>query len=139
MWAESHLVGNGPVYFEGSEFWLSDHCGILAYVDLCDAYGSKAKQDLIVARARRGQLVSLRDQNQQKELVEVKARRQHGREEQALARRRAAERDRAAFQRGQKRGAQQRRKRRDELQREAFGADGFFGDAALDAIVPGNV
>ena len=139
VWAESHLVGSGSVYFEGSEFWLSDHCGLLAYVDLCDAYGSSAKQDKIVARARRGQLVSLRDQNQQKELVEVKARRQHGREEQALARRRAAERDRAAFQRGQRRGAQQRKKRRDELQRKAFGADGFFGDVALDASASSSV
>ena len=139
VWGESHLVGNGSVYFEGSEFWLSDHCGLLAYVDLCDAYGSKAKQDVPVARARRGQLVSLRDVNQQKELVEVKARRQQGREEQALARRRAAERDRASFLQGQRRGAQQRRKRRDDLQRKAFGADGFFGDAALDAVASSNV
>ena len=135
VWAESHVVGNGPVHFEGSEFWLSDHCGLLAYVDFCDAYGSKAKQDVVVARARRGQLVSMREQSQQKELVEVKARRQQGREEQALARRRVAERDRAAFQRVQRRGARQRHTRRERLKQGAFGADVFFGDG----VVPVNL
>ena len=112
VWAESHLVGNGPVCVDGSEFHLSDHSGLLAYVDVCDAYASTAKQDLVASRLRRAQLVSLRDGSQQRKLEEMKARRQHGREEQALARRRAAERDREEFQHAQRRGARQRRERR---------------------------
>ena len=67
VWAESHLIGNGPVSFEGSEFHLSDHCGVHAYVDVCGAYSSKAKQDVAAARVRRAQLVSWRDGSQQKE------------------------------------------------------------------------
>ena len=134
VWAESHLVGNGPVNFEGSEFYVSGHCGVLAYVDVCDAYASRAKHDLAVARARRAQLVSLRDTSQQKELVEMKARRQQGREEQALARRRVAERDRAAFQQAQRRGARQRRERRATLMESAFGSQGLFAGAV--AAVP---
>ena len=35
VWAESHLIGNGHVTFEGSKFNLSDHCGVYAYVDVC--------------------------------------------------------------------------------------------------------
>ena len=71
VWSESHLVGNGYVSFEGSEFHLSDHCGVYAYVGVCAAYNSKAKQDVAAARLRRSQLVSLRDGSQQKELEEI--------------------------------------------------------------------
>ena len=72
VWAESHLVGNGPVCFDGSEFHLSDHSGVFAYVDVCGAYATTAKQDLVASRMRRGQLVSLRDGSQQRELEEMR-------------------------------------------------------------------
>ena len=45
---------------------------IAAYVDVCDAYVSRAKQDVVATRARRGHLVRLREHGQEKELVEVK-------------------------------------------------------------------
>lgn len=112
VWAEAHLVGQGKRFFDGHEFYMSDHFGVMSYVDSGDVYASLAKQDSVVARTRRGQLVALRDQAQQKELVEVRALRQAGREDLAFARRRAAERDRAEFQRGQQRAARQRRSRR---------------------------
>ena len=59
VWAESHLIGNGPVCFDGSEFHLSDHCGVLAYVDVCGAYMSKTTQDIVAARVRRARMPSL--------------------------------------------------------------------------------
>jgi len=141
VWAESHLVGNGPVCSDGSEFHLSDHCGVLAYVDVCEAYASKAKQDLVAAGLRRAQLVSLRDVSHQRELEEMKARRQQGREQQALARSRAAERDREAFQQAQRRGARLRRERRVRLRESAFGSGSLFGGGVSavpceGAIVP---
>ena len=141
LWAEAHVVGQGKLFFDGSEFCLSDHFGVMAYVDVADLYASRAKQDGVAARVRRGQLVSLREQAQQKELVEARARSQAGREEQALARRRVAERDRADFQRAMQRGARQRRERRAALRTAAFGAEGLFADGvnatpALAALVP---
>ena len=139
-WAEAHLVGQGKMFFEGCEFGLSDHFGVMAYVDVDKVYASKAKQDCVTARVRRGQLVSMRDEAQQKELLEVKASGQAGREGQALAQRRAAERERAEYQRAQERGARQRRERRVALRRAAFGPDGLFAVVesvpALGPITP---
>ena len=129
VWAESHLVGQGKIFFEGQELNFSDHYGLLCYVDVCAAYGSRAKQDIVAARVRRASLVSIREQNQQKELVEVQARRQEGRDDQALARKRASEQDREEYQRAQLRGARQRRDRRAQLRLSAFGADTLFGAA----------
>ena len=37
-WAESHLVGQGKLHFEGREFCLSDHFGVMAYVDVAEVY-----------------------------------------------------------------------------------------------------
>ena len=101
-------------------------------------YASLAKQDVVGSRSRRGQLVALRDQAQQKELVEVRVLRQAGREDLELARRRAAERDRAQFQRAQQRAARQRRGRRAELRRKAFGSEGLFADGVVAAPAVGE-
>ena len=109
----------------------------MSYVDSGDMYASLAKQDSVVARSRRGQLVALRDQAQQKELVEVRALRQAGREDMEFARRRAAERDRVGFQRAQQRAARQRRGRRAKLRDTAFGAAGLFAESVV--TVPDGV
>ena len=131
VWAESHLIGQAKVFFEGSEFFLSDHFGVMAYVDVVDVYGSKAKQDRVAAQSRRSQLVRLRDELQQKELVEVRAMVQEGREERALARQRAMERDRKAYQHAQRRGARSRRERQLRLREDSFGAGSLFADQVI--------
>ena len=112
----------------------------MAYVDVDDVYDSRAKQDCVTARVRRGQLVSMRDEAQQKELLEVRASCQAGREGQVLAQRRAAERERADYQRAQERGARQRRERRVSIRRAAFGPDSLFAVTrtvpALSTVTP---
>lgn len=138
VWAEAHLVGQGKRFFDGREFNLSDHYGVLAYVDVGDFYASLAKQDCVAARVRRGQLVSMRDQAQQRELVEAKAMRQAGCEEQEIARRRAAERNRVGFQQAQRRAARQRRARRVVLKEEAFGAAGLFAENLVSVPAHGG-
>jgi len=139
-WAEAHLVGQGKMFFDGCEFCLSDHFGVMAYVDVGDVYASRAKQDCVTARVRRGQLVSMREQAQQKELLEVKASCQAGREGQALARLRALQRGRAEYQRAQDRGARQRLGRRVAMRRAAFGTDSLFAVVetvpALSTVTP---
>lgn len=126
LWAAAHVVGQCEQYFDGEKFHLSDHFGLMAYVDVDDAYASRATLDVAVAKARRRQLVTGMEQNQQKEIADTKERRQAGREEQALARRRAQERDRADLQRAQRRGANQRRSRLQSLSQSAFGSQGLF-------------
>ena len=60
---------------------MSDHFGLMAYVDVHDAYSSRKRSAELVARSRRGQLVAMRELAMQKEAVEAKAMLQHGREE----------------------------------------------------------
>jgi hypothetical protein len=36
--AETHVVGDTKVSMDGLEFFRSDHFGLLAYVDVCDAW-----------------------------------------------------------------------------------------------------
>ena len=80
----------------------------------------------------------LREHGQQRELVEVKARRQMGREEQVLARRRTAERDREHFQRAQRRGAVQRQERRSRLRAVGLGKEGLFGENVASVAASGQ-
>ena len=129
IWAETHLIGQRRRFFEGAEFCLSDHFGLLIYVDASNMYPSRSKADVLAARIRRAQLVSLRDESQQKESVEVKAARQEGREGKAMQLQRVAECDRAAFQKRQMRGARARQRRRVELRESAFGARSLFAVA----------
>ena len=134
-------MGQGKRYFDGCEFCLSDHFGLVVHVDVDDAYASGAKQDCVRARARRGQLVAVREESEQREAVEVKAMQQAGRESAEIARRRAADRDKVDFQKGQRRAARQRQSRRAALHEKAFGAAGLFApgsasEPALSAVVP---
>ena len=98
-WVQAHRVGLCEEFVDGHKFYLSDHFGLMAYVDVDDCYVSRTTQCKAAAKARRGQLANLMEQNQQRELVEVKATRQRGREDLALARRRANERDEAEIRR----------------------------------------
>jgi len=141
VWAETHLVGQQKQFFDESEFYLSDHFGIMAYVDVDASYSSRVQTDVACARVRRGQLVQIREEAAFKELQEVKAKRQEGREEKHLHRQRVAENDRASFQRSQMREAQARRKRRTDLRQSAFGAESLFASSvvatpALSSEVP---
>ena len=65
-------MGQRRLYEDGAEFCLSDHCGLMAFVDVHDVYKSGQGAVGAVARARREQLVALRDVAVQRELVEAK-------------------------------------------------------------------
>ena len=48
--AKPTLWGRPNAFFpEGCEFHMSDHFGVMAYVDVSDVYGSRLKHDCIVA------------------------------------------------------------------------------------------
>ena len=61
VWAEAHLVAEGKVFFGGQEFFMSDHFGVMAYIDQNDVYSASSKCASVAARARRGQLVAAKD------------------------------------------------------------------------------
>ena len=86
-------MGQSKVFLDGLEFYRSDHFGLLAYVDVCEAYASVFGGDDELARSRRGVLVQLKEDAMQKEQVEARALLQLGREEQAVALRRASARN----------------------------------------------
>ena len=67
----------------------------------------------------------------QKEMVEARALLQLGREEQALARQRAAERDRGDFQKAQMQAARARTERRARLRSAAFGESSLLAPAVM--------
>ena len=53
LWAEAHLIGEARRLFDGCEFCLSDHFGVLGYIHVHDCYGSKNRMHELVARSRR--------------------------------------------------------------------------------------
>ena len=129
VWVKAHLVGKCEQFFDGVRFYLSDHFGIMSYVDVNPVYGLSARgHEVKAARKRRSDLAEFMYQCQQKDEVEMQALRQRGRESQALEQRRARERDFAELREAQQRAAKQRRSRVERLTREAFGAASLFAD-----------
>ena len=120
VWAEAHVVAKGRQAFQGHEFCLSDHFGLMVYADVAAVYASRAKAAKRSADARRRGLVQLREQAQQREEEEVKARRQAAAEGRAVARQRASEQARGEWVKAQRSGARARASRREELRRTAF-------------------
>ena len=85
VWAKAHLVRLCEQFFNGCKFYLSDHLsdhfGVMSYLDVSAAYASVGrKQDFVAAGARRDELVSFMCQCQQKDQVEMRALLQRGRE-----------------------------------------------------------
>ena len=139
LWVEAHVIGEARRFFDGAEFCLSDHFGLLCYVDVHNAYGLRSRAGEMETRARRLRLVSLKDLAVQKELVEARALLQLGREEMALARRRAAQRDQGEFQKAQQKAAKERAERRRRIKAAAFGENTLFAESvvALPAVSDG--
>ena len=119
-------MGQRRLYEDGAGFCLSDHLGLMAHVDVHDVYKSRQGAFGFVARARRDQLVTLRDVAAQRELVEARHLERLGREEQELQRQRAAHRDAEQFRKAQQKQARSRTDRRQALLREAVGPTSLF-------------
>ena len=137
---EAYALSERCVFFEGAQFFLSDHFPLLAFLDVHPCYGPTWRSGQIAARAGRGQLVQLRDRailsenRQAKELLRL------GREELSLSRQRAVVRDQGAFQREQLTAARRRRDARALLYTEAFGRESLFAESVnpLMALAAGK-
>ena len=88
----SYLVGECRQFKDGASFWLLDHFGVPALLDVHAAYlGTFGER---VVRDRRQALARLRDQQSLVEQQVVREMHRVGREEAAMMRARAADRDR---------------------------------------------
>ena len=133
--AAAHLIAQGRIGVGGEEFCMSDHFGLLVFADMGRVFSSRAKADQGAARTRRRAIAEACEQSQQAEYAEVQARRQALREDRALARQLAVERDREGMSKAQRRGAQARQRRRADLQSQAFGSASLFrGDVVAQPV-----
>ena len=137
LFARAHVIARGPVVFEGVQFCMSDHFGLMVYVDVADVFAQRGRGRLEAARVRRGEVCRACDVGGEREAQEVRDRRQAAREQQGLDRERAVGRDREAFAQGQQKAARERARRRQALYDAAFGGESLFdGDVVVE--MPGG-
>ena len=134
VWAEALVIAQGRQFFEGAEFHLSDHFGLMVYAAVGEEFASRRKEELRRAEKRRAAVTRLRNEARQREGEELKARRQAAVEVRAMERQRAADRGRREWDAAQRRGAAERRNRREALRVAAFGTESLFRPA--QEVVP---
>ena len=126
IWAEALVIAQGRQFFDGEDFYLSDHFGLMVFAAVGGEFASRRHGDQRLAKARRAAVTRLRNEVRQREGEELKARRQAALEARAVARQRAADRGRQEWQRAQRKGAAERRRRQEVLRCAAFGPESLF-------------
>jgi hypothetical protein len=91
VWAETFLVGQWRQFFEGHEFFLSDHHPVLGFFDCHNVFHGSSRAEVAMAGARRARVVALRDLRLREEQLASSERLKQGREERACVRQNAAE------------------------------------------------
>ena len=121
------LVGQCKQFSDGGSFYLSDHFGVLTFVDAHRAHLGRV--GAAVVRERNRALAQLRNEAALAESHLVRERARQGHEEAALMRARAADRDRSALL-AQSRTAQKKAKaQRQCAYREIFGDQSLFAES----------
>ena len=120
----SYLVGQCRQFKDGVDFCLSDHFGVLALLDVSAAHLGRTGQGVV--RDRRQALTRLRDQESLAELQVAREMLRIGREEAALMRARAADRDRGDFLEAARREAKAAEAQHEARRSAAFGRHSFF-------------
>ncbi|MCP4862221.1 MAG: hypothetical protein GY902_13365, partial [Planctomycetes bacterium] len=108
VWVETFLVGQRKTFYEGSEFFLSDHHPVLGVFDCHDTFRDSGRAASAMARARRARVVARRDILSREEQVSSFEWLKQGREEKACERQHAADEKRVAAWREQRELALQR-------------------------------
>ena len=120
----SYLVGQCRQFKDGVDFCLSDHFGVLALLDVSAAHLGRTGQGVV--RDRRQALTRLRDQESLAELQVAREMLRIGREEAALMRARAADRDRGDFLEAARREAKAAEAQHEARRSAAFGRHSLF-------------
>jgi hypothetical protein len=136
VWAEVFVVGQRKTFYEGREFFLSDHLPVLGVVDCHDSFRESGRAARSIAQSRRGRVVSLRDIWSREEQVSSLEWLKRGREEKACERQQAAEEKRIAAWREQREVLLQRARRGQELLKAAFGSRSLWEQKLEDDSLP---
>ena len=129
--AYSCLVGQHRVFKDGCEFFLSDHFPLLGFVDVHESHRGDTR-DQGVGRIRTMVLARYRDLVSAREVQNAKEKERVGRENAALRRAQAADRDLEQLLKQARERAKQVEKKRKQLSREAFGEESLFAEAPSD-------
>ena len=139
------LVGQCRQYWDGHHFYLSDHFGVLALLDVHGSYVGRA--GVKVPRERRRALGHLRDEEALSESRIVSERRRIGEEQAAVMRARAADRDRGIVNDRARSSKEKVRQEQQARYEEVFGARSLFAlpiteslsDSALAPVSPSQL
>ena len=127
VWVEGHRVGNCYEYRAGKKFHLSDHFGLLGFVDVHAAYGTAGGGQSHVAENRRAALGSRRTQSAAVENILTRDREMSGERNVALEAERAAQRERGQSMKAQAKKRKEREERLRKDREEVFGASSILG------------
>ena len=116
IWAETFLIANRKVFFEGCEFFLSDHFPVVGFFECHPVFQESGRASIALAGARRSRLVALRDRRLREEQLDSFELLKRGREEKAFAKHAAVEEVRVAALRAQREALIER----DRLARERW-------------------
>ena len=141
LMVEAMLVGRARQFHEGQPFYLSDHFGVLAFLDVHAGHTHRGDQ----SRERRSVLAAQRDEQALAENIFVVSSEKAGQEEAALDRARTVWRERGDALEAAKRAGRERTERAKEWRKLASGSaslstDAFDAEAAWSSPeAPGDV
>ena len=127
VWTETFVVGNRKTFFEGSEFFLSDHHPVVGFFECHPVFRQSGRASSAMAEARRGRLVALRDLRLREEQVDCFELLKQGREEKTFARHAAEEESRVAAWHAQRKAQHERDRRAVERWEAAVGTRSVWG------------
>jgi hypothetical protein len=125
LMVEAMLVGRARQYHEGQPFYLSDHFGVLAFLDVHAGHTHRGDR----SRERRSVLAAQRDEQALAENIFVVSSEKAGQEEAALDRARTVWRERGDALEAAKRAGRERTERAKEWRKLASGSASLSTDA----------
>ena len=114
------------VYKSGRSFFLSDHFGLLAFLNVHASYGSVGGGESEVARKRREVLGSLRTESVMGERILIRDRERMGEQARALLAEREKQKERGEQRRASARLRKERGEHLCKVREEVFGSGSLF-------------
>ena len=127
VWAATFVAGNRKTFFEGFEFFLSDHHPVIGFFECHQVFQESGRASVSMAGARRARIVALRDLRLREEQVDSFELLRQGREEKAFVRHAAEEESRVAAWHAQRKASLERGRKARERWESAFGTRSVWG------------
>ena len=127
VWAESFLARERKTFFEGQEFFLSDHHAVFASFDCHSVFSESGRGPNSMAGARRVQISTHRDLRLKEEQSFTIQWNKQGREQKLCAQQHASEEQRVQEWKAQKQALLERDRKARQRMQAAFGAGSVWG------------